>query len=573
MKFRKTGGLAALVAALAFVPACGGGSSSSANSGSAAVLIKDATYDQLGTFEVTFSKGVLKGTGGTSDYTLFTTAQTVDLLKLSLESSFLAAGDVPEGSYSGLELTVSAISATDTSKNTLTFDGASMLPVTVPLVFATPLTVQKGSPIDILLDFDVKRSYTETGATSFSMQPVVKPDPDPPAVPVDGVEITVQSIDKTAGTFTGKTTTAPYRTLKVRLDSSVPYVVNYETVYIGTTQILGALTTGTKVSLDGGEYNAGSVLPDFLITGADKYPTNFVIVGGTVTAVNTTTNEITLQPFFVDADNTGGQVTTIVNNGGTIKVTYSDANQQLLLSKYGKTKTAAGDQATVGMPIGFGGTWDPTAQTLTPILGVSDNGSHIEGSLASAPANVSGTVWKFTLQNGTKNGQSFTSLDVFVDLTYGKVYRAGKVLAAADFATLKAGDSFKGETGWSFDNNREELVRGLVGAKSLFISASNLNMNSIDVSGDPVKFSIQVTQSNNLTELGKTSAFTMNVELPLDGNLFQYNQTSGQGSDVKMTNMGSMMQKMGTNDGVYLVGYFDSGTNTFHANEVTLNFQ
>ncbi len=573
MYFGKKWGLLGLSLSLAFLAGCGGNGtvSTGTTNGSAALLIKDATYDNLGEFKVTFSKGVIKGTGGTDDYTLFSTDQTLDLLTLSINSSFLSSGDVPEGTYSGLELTVSAISAKDSSNNSLTFDDAASLPMVVPLEFASAVTVVSGSPIDVLLDFDVKRSYTETGSTSFTMNPVVKPDPDPPSMPVDQVEVTVQSINTTAGTFVAKTTSTPYRSFTVKLTTSTPYVVDYTYIYIGTSQILGALTVGTKLSIQDGEYDSGNLTPDFLLKGADNYPTNFVITGGFVTAINTTTNEISVQLNFADQDQTGGEVTTKANNGETIIIAYSDTQTQLVLTKYGNTKTNTGDQVVTGMPIGFGGIWDTSTQKLTPLLGVLDHVSTIQGTLQGAPTNVSGTIWKFTVLNGHKNETAFTSLDVYLDTTYGKLFRAGKLLTASDLSTLKADDSFKVETGWSLDNNREEVAKGIVGAKNVYVSVGNLSTSSIDASGNPIKFDMTISSGGNLTELGKSSSFTLHVEVPTNSDVFEFNETSRKGSNMSISGLATKLATLSSTANLYISGYFDSGTDTFHTTEISIN--
>ncbi|HHI79506.1 MAG TPA: DUF4382 domain-containing protein [Planctomycetes bacterium] len=555
--------------------ACGGGGtvSTGTTNGSAALLIKDATYDNLGEFKVTFSKGVLKGTGGTSDYTLFTTDQTLDLLQLSINSSFLASGDVPEGTYSGLELTVSGISAKDSSNNDLTYDDAAQLPMTVPLEFASSVTVQNGSPVDVLLDFDVKRSYTETGSTTFTMNPVMKPDPDPAATPVEQIEVTVQSIDSSAGTFVAKTTSTPYRSFTVKLSSTTPYVVDYTYIYIGTSQITSVLSEGTKLSIQGGEYDQGKLTPDFLLKGADNYPTNFVIAGGIVTGIDTTTNEISLKLNFADQDQTGGVVTTKANNGETIVIAYSDSQTQLVLTKYGNTKTNTGDQVVTGMPIGFGGIWNNSTQKLTPLLGVLDHISTIQGTLQGPPTNVSGTIWKFTVLNGSKNETNFTSLDVYLDTDYGKLFRAGKLMTSSDFSTIKANDSFKVQTGWSLDNNREEITKGLVGAKNVYVAFSNLNTSSIDASGNPITFTMTISETSNLTELGKTSSFTMNVQIPTNAEAFEFNETTRKGSNMSISGLATKLASLNSSAYIYLSGYFDSSTDTFHATEISINTQ
>ncbi len=573
MYFSKKLGLLGLGLSLAFFAGCGGNGtvSTGTSNGSAALLIKDATYANLGEFKVTFSKGVIKGTGGTDDYTLFSTDQTLDLLQLSINSSFLSSGDVPEGTYSGLELTVSAISAKDSSSNALTFDDAASLPLVVPLEFASAVTVASGTPIDVLLDFDVKRSYTETGATTFTMNPVMKPDPDPPSMPVDQIEVTVQSINSTAGTFVAKTTAAPYRNFTVKLTSSTPYVVDYTYIYIGTSQILGALTVGTKLSIQDGEYDSGNLTPDFLLKGADNYPTNFAITGGIVTAINTTTNEISLQLNFADQDQTGGEITTKANNGETIVIAYSDTQSQLVLTKYGNTKTNTGDQVVTGMPIGFGGIWNTSTQKLTPLLGVLDNISTIQGSLQGAPTNVSGTIWKFTVLNGHKNETAFTSLDVYFDTTYGKLFRAGKLLTTSDLSTLKADDSFKVETGWSLDNNREEVAKGIVGAKNIYVSLSNLGTSTIDASGNPIKFDMTISNGGNLTELGKSSSFTLHVEVPTNSQVFEFNETTHKGSNMSISGLATKLATLSSTANLYISGYFDSSTDTFHATEISIN--
>ncbi len=551
----------------------GGGSTTSSATTSGSIMIKDATYAQLGTFKVTFSKGVLVGASGTTNHTLFDTAQQVDLLTLQINSSFLASGDIPEGTYSGMLLTVSGITATDKSNNSLTFDGAANLPQEVPMDFAEPLTVVQGTPVEILLDFDVKRSYTETGATTFSMTPVVKPDPDPPAMEMGSIDVTILSKDSVNGTFLARTVNQPYRTFKVKVANTVPYVVNYTSVYLGTADVLANLTVGTKVTLDEGRFMNGVFNPFFIMKGGTSYPSNFAICGGTVTSVDTTNNLITVTLDFADVDMTSGQV---IKAKAQAKQSFTfdyknDTNTKLLLSRYGTQTTAAGDSAAVGMWIGFGGTYNTSTSRLEPILGILESDAEYNGTLASTPTNVSGTIWSVSVTNLTANGQSVPDATYYFDSSLGKMFRGGVPMTS--LAKSKAGDEIKFRLGYNLARSRYEISKGILGVKRVYVPASALNKGSITATGDPITFKLQISDNQALTNLGKTSPFTMTVKLPLSANAFSFDQKTKTGKDLSMSSMVTTLSGMASTSYIYIDGYFDSGTDTFYVDELFLDIQ
>lgn len=177
----------ALSAALLTIAACGGGGGgSSGSSGSVAPLAQVATvgialtdapspeYDQV---LATVTSVQLLGNG--APVTVFSGAETIDLLRLADYSELFAVSDqVPAGTYNKIRLMLSNLELV-----TLNPDGTVDKSITAKLVAngkidlnpRGPFVVAGGSTLVITLDFDVKKSLKikETGHGQVIVRPVI----------------------------------------------------------------------------------------------------------------------------------------------------------------------------------------------------------------------------------------------------------------------------------------------------------------------------------------------------------------------------------------------------------------
>jgi Domain of unknown function (DUF5666) len=166
-----------VLAALVLLTACGGGSGSpashSANSSSAPVSITMGDTPPAGVAVLSFEITVASATLQPGNVPVVTNPIRIEMTKLETENAFLNTAGVAAGNYTGItvtfanpELTIKnssaaaigscAVGATcelkpALSNTTVSFTGAPF-----------PLTLSAGSPMGLLLDFDVQNSIQST---------------------------------------------------------------------------------------------------------------------------------------------------------------------------------------------------------------------------------------------------------------------------------------------------------------------------------------------------------------------------------------------------------------------------
>ena len=180
-----------LPTAFAFaLSACGGGSSSAdiTGTGFVSIGVTDAPVDNADAVVVTFTEVQLLGDDDDVRQTFtLDTAQQIDLLALQgNDSAFLVEGEeVPVGTYEQVRLIVDAVAPScnnipDPLPSYITIDGVDY-PLVVPsgaqsgLKFQGPITVAAGQSAAYTVDFDLRQSIAERGATNcYNLRPVVR---------------------------------------------------------------------------------------------------------------------------------------------------------------------------------------------------------------------------------------------------------------------------------------------------------------------------------------------------------------------------------------------------------------
>lgn len=196
---RKAAGLVATLMLL--WTGCGGGSGTSAAAPMGRVFLKDAPAANLDTFSVTLTKVSLFSSGG-GEVVLFSGSQTVNLLDLRSIEKLVGSGTLPPGTYFGLGLTVSSITATaGGAAQTVTLGGGLTLPATLRATFEEPLVVGPGIAADISVDFDVAASVTDGGGNSVIVQPVLLAEVERETSDAGEVEGKIVSVDSMAKTL------------------------------------------------------------------------------------------------------------------------------------------------------------------------------------------------------------------------------------------------------------------------------------------------------------------------------------------------------------------------------------
>ncbi len=158
--------------------ACGGSSGDGDSRFSLAVT--DAPVDEADEVIVTFTGVELQGAGEDLSFTL---DQPVSLDLLSLQgdrSAFLIEGEaIPPGQYTHIRLLVDALdqscqNPTGEEASYVVIDGVSY-PITVPsggLRINAPLTIAAGGQAAYTVDFDLRKSLAERGATGcYNIRP------------------------------------------------------------------------------------------------------------------------------------------------------------------------------------------------------------------------------------------------------------------------------------------------------------------------------------------------------------------------------------------------------------------
>ena len=163
-----------------------GDSANSTNSVGMVLTIQDATTTGLSvlSFDVQVTNVTLTGTSGTSDAVLLSNPVTVNLVNLMTGGALLANTSAPAGTYSGLKITFASpqlvvlnstggtlTGGTTTCPSTTTTTSPCLLSPTLTTSTVTitsapfPLTLVKGSPVHVAVDFNSSNSITNAAGT------------------------------------------------------------------------------------------------------------------------------------------------------------------------------------------------------------------------------------------------------------------------------------------------------------------------------------------------------------------------------------------------------------------------
>ena len=170
--------------------ACGGdgGSADISGTGFVSLGVTDAPVDEADAVVVTFTEVQLLGADDEPRLTfVLDTPQQIDLLALQgNNSAFLIEGEeVPVGEYEQVRLLVDSVPPSCNNipselPSYITIDGVDY-PLVIPsgeqsgLKFQGPITVAAGQSAAYIVDFDLRQSIAERGATGcYNLRPVVR---------------------------------------------------------------------------------------------------------------------------------------------------------------------------------------------------------------------------------------------------------------------------------------------------------------------------------------------------------------------------------------------------------------
>lgn len=174
---------------LALLAGCGGGNGG--GTGSLSLGVTDAPVDDADAVVVTFSAVELLGSdGGVRERFSFATPQTVDLLEFQGDAQRFLVNDVQiaSGVYNEIRLIVAdqtnascnAAMANPNHPSYITVDGTDY-PLIVPsggqsgLKVKGPITIAAGGSAAYTVDFDLRKSISERGATGcYNLRPVLR---------------------------------------------------------------------------------------------------------------------------------------------------------------------------------------------------------------------------------------------------------------------------------------------------------------------------------------------------------------------------------------------------------------
>ncbi|MCZ6794599.1 MAG: DUF5666 domain-containing protein [Planctomycetota bacterium] len=222
------------------------------------VFLTDAPAENLDSFVLSISEITLVAEDG-SESLLFSGGEIrEDLLELQMVQKFLASDTLLPGTYDGLRMLVTDISATAGGvPQSVSLAGGASLPVSFDMVFEDPVTLLRGSQAMITLDFDVDDSVTDGGGDSIVVESVIFVDVRTKHVDLEDFEGTVQSVDRENGTFevmviesSGPGSAEPVGFLTVQLVSTSLFEGTDDAILEGL-EGLSRIVVGQSVEVEG----------------------------------------------------------------------------------------------------------------------------------------------------------------------------------------------------------------------------------------------------------------------------------------------------------------------------------
>lgn len=399
-----------VVAGLAVLTACGGGSSSvtpSATSGPATFSISDASGDFV-SYVVDINQITLTRTDGVVVKAL-PAPVTVDLAQLVSASQLFGSAKLPSGTYTKMSIDIgytnADISAVNSSGQVISLtpvdaNGAALTTATVAVRLSTsdPIVVQKGVPLLVSLDFDLEASntidFTSTPPT-VRVSPFIYVAVNPSDLPYSHASGLLSSVDTTASTYTINlmplfyTGTKDFGSMVVGTDSQTFFAVNGAT-YTGAAglQALAGLAMGTP-TLAYGSYDVGKTMfqADQVYAGSSVPGVNSDSVHGSVIARSGNTLTV-LGVTFIKATSEQLYHSTVTVNLGSNTSVYKAGDP---VSPATLADISVGSRVTI-----LGTLTDTTPSSLTMDAGVQDT-----GYVRLEPSEISGTV--STINSGQVN--------------------------------------------------------------------------------------------------------------------------------------------------------------------------
>ncbi len=401
----------AVVAGLAMLAACGGGSSSSimpsSTQGTVAFSITDASGDFV-SYAVNINQITLTRSDGVVVKAL-PAPVTVDLAQLVSASQLFGNATLPSGTYTKMSIDIgygnADIAAENASGQVVSLapvdsSGAALTTATVTVRLSTtdPIIVQKGVPLLASLDFDLEASNVIDFASSpptVTVSPFIYVAVNPTDLPYAHASGLLTSVDTTASTYTIDleplfyTGTKDFGSMVVGTGSQTFYAVNGAT-YTGPAglQAMDALPSGTP-TLAYGSYDLGKTMfeADQVYAGSSVPGVNSDSVHGSVIARSGNTL-IVLGVTYINATSEQLYHSTVTVNLGTNTTVY-----------------VAGDPVTAAtlaaISVGSRVTVLGTLTDTTPASLTMDAGAQDTGYVRVGPSQISGTV--STINSGQVN--------------------------------------------------------------------------------------------------------------------------------------------------------------------------
>lgn len=399
---------AALLAGLALA-ACGGNSSVSTSvntppqNTAMVTTVGDTPMDNVLSAQATISAVNAISESGQS-VSLLAAPRVVSLSALGGVREPLALNQVPEGTYSGVTITVTAARVTylDTSNQVqeavaVLAGGGSSASTTYN--FTAPFDVDDNHGVDLRLDFNLAQSFDLTGSTvTFT-----------PSVTAAVAKINGDSADdlyvRAAGIVTAISSSSITLTM---FDSgaSITFAINSQTDFDGNASP-GTIQVGAAVYVRGTIQSGGTYLATEInaCDQGEKYGDQFNAAGaGHVLAVTQANGQLSSFQLVTFTNFAAGQI------GRTVTVNVNSSTQYAFSHHAQKAGVTAFDATQIfpGQVVAYAGSSTDNGATVTA-LGVQLRPQDLHGSLASAISG-SGANLSFGLQPN--------ALSVFEQLTH-----------------------------------------------------------------------------------------------------------------------------------------------------------
>ena len=393
--------LLALLAPLALLAGCGGGSQSGGGGtqnqqGSVFVTGEDAPVSSVVGFNVTIDKITLNNS--TSTVTALSTATAVDFGRLMGLRSLLAFNTIQQGTYTSATITFEnsnpapLISYVDLSTNppsvqelTGSFNQAT---VTVPFPSGAPLVVSSNGLVGLHMDFDVLDSLVVSGGQfTGAINPTI-------TIQAVSASDEVGQITEFTGNMVSTDTNANTFVMQGPYGFQETIDVNQSTQYNGSNS-LSTLTADAIVSVVGTVQVDGSILA----SGVELITTDNAFISGRVLAVNPTSGAVQTVTMWVGEElGTSGVIP--VDSVQTVSLS-GVSNYEVCFFDNILTQWLFNDSAlVVGQRIFIGGT--VAGGVFTPDM-VSLRRQGVVGALVANSVNITGdngsNLGYFEMQN------------------------------------------------------------------------------------------------------------------------------------------------------------------------------